>query len=470
MSPPAPVTNVLVSGIAAVGDPLTGATVRARCTGASSVPDATTSATGAWSFVITPNGLPCALQVSGGSASGAANTQVLHSFAAAAGVTNITPLTDLLVGVAAGRTPATWFAELDGTHPPALAAAIALAAPRVLLALKTAGYTVPAGPFDPLTTAFTATSADSYDALLDAFAAGLVANNISYPTMLANVLGAAPGGVSISLPTFGVNLPGTVPATPIGPIGLLAKANAQAADIAPLVGRFSGSFSTVTEKGKTAQVTGKCSIDVKADGTMSLTAGEKTVMARMNGDVGNLIISVNNGRAVQTLAFDFSTSSKVTVMLASGYVVSATAGDANVDLSCTVPNPHITTAGSVTRQVENGATASDVAASMVGTYRNATCMASLSSAGTIHLVSGSVDVQGTLGGDQDDSVFRLDTIHVTTLTAIDSAADGGQTRLEFSLNDADPGLGLPSNVTATATTIVPRPFKSLASCLNLIKQ
>ena len=214
--PPAAVATVSVGGVAAVGAPLVGATVSVRCADAVSTPPATTNSAGAWTLVLPTAALPCALQASGGTLAGAPNLQAFHSYAAAAGVANITPFSDLLVGLAAGSGPGTWFTALDASHPPALGSTLAAAAASLVQGLASAGYAPPAG-FDPIGTAFAATAGDSYDALLDAFGTALRTSAIGYPQMLANVLAAAPGGIGAHLPAVAVAVAGGGGGTPPPP-------------------------------------------------------------------------------------------------------------------------------------------------------------------------------------------------------------------------------------------------------------
>jgi len=198
-APSAAVATVTVSGVAAVGAPLVGATVSVRCAAAVATASATTSSAGAWTLVLPAAALPCALQASGGTRAGVANLQAFHSYAAAAGVANITPFSDLLVGLAAASVPGTWFSALDASHAPALGSTLSAAAASLVQGLASAGYAPPAG-FDPIGTVFAATAGDTYDALLDAFGAALPASQIGYAQMLADVLAAAPGSLGAHLP------------------------------------------------------------------------------------------------------------------------------------------------------------------------------------------------------------------------------------------------------------------------------
>ena len=462
---PAP-SSVTLTGVAAVGAPLVGATVTARCAAPTSTAPTTTNGAGEWTLMLAPAALPCALQASGGTASGVANTQALHSYAAAAGVANITPLTDLLVALAAGSPPAMWFAGLDATHPPALDSALSTAGPRLRQALTDAGYTPPSATFDPRTSAFAAKATDPYDKLLETFASGLAASRKSYPQLLTDTLAAASGGRPFSLPAFGASAPGTTPVNTSGdPIVLTPKSNVQPADIAALAGVVAGTFGSTTATGQPAVPTSSCSIDAKANGRLTVSAGGKTIGASMSGDVGDQILAINT--ILKVIAFDFG-SGQVTVELVRGRVVGATATDASGAVSCTVANPHVTSAGTTTVQTINGATASDFDASLVGTYGNGTCTASVSSQGVIRVVSGSIDMQGTLGGDEQDVIVAGGSGPTRSegLQAEDVTSDGRHIQVFFSRTAAN----LPAGYSAEVTIDQPRPVQRLLNCQNLVKQ
>ena len=95
-TPEAPVTTQTVSGTAAIGAAITDGTVTAVCSDGSSFTESvTTDANGNWSGEVADGAMPCALQVTGG------NPPVtLHSYVAAPGTVNITPLTDLIMASA----------------------------------------------------------------------------------------------------------------------------------------------------------------------------------------------------------------------------------------------------------------------------------------------------------------------------------------------------------------------------------
>lgn len=151
--------DVTLLGTAAVGAPISEGTVIAVCQDGKGF-DGTvvTDAFGLWSVDISPSRLPCALQVSFGDPS-----KTLHSYAAA-GVTiaNITPLTDLVIAYSSGELPEDWFAAGGGDPRDGVGS--------LLDAMTSAGFSLPAGEFDPFSTRFSATPEDPHDALLEALA------------------------------------------------------------------------------------------------------------------------------------------------------------------------------------------------------------------------------------------------------------------------------------------------------------
>ncbi len=189
-----------VSGVAAVGAPIAGASVTLRCTNASN-PGATSADDGSWSLSLPSSALPCAVRVSGGSVGGVANTLSFYSLAAAVAAggdvtAQLTPLSDLAladaVNATLGLALADWYAgsSLAGQLPQ-IDAALDAAIAHLRDALQAAGYTLPEG-FDPFLTALSAgTASDLYDALLDAYGAALTAAGQSYADALASFVGGA---------------------------------------------------------------------------------------------------------------------------------------------------------------------------------------------------------------------------------------------------------------------------------------
>lgn len=183
-----------LSGIAAIGAPVSGGTITVRCAGGASA-SATTSASGAWSVELNGQTFPCVIAVTGGSI----GTLTLHSLASSAGRANVTPLTDLIVAGAVGGNPAEWLT----THGSNLAAALTEAVAQLPAAtaslnasLASSGFSLPPG--DAFTGEFTPVAGDSYDDLLEAISDALEASGLTYESLVESV-GAA-GTATVVLP------------------------------------------------------------------------------------------------------------------------------------------------------------------------------------------------------------------------------------------------------------------------------
>ncbi|BCO26175.1 hypothetical protein MIZ03_1055 [Rhodoferax lithotrophicus] len=158
----------MLSGTAAVGLPIVGGHVNVVCAGGSAL-STTTLSTGAWQVTTSGQTLPCAVQVSGGTVNGSANSTPYHSIAISFGTVNITPLTDLVVAHLAGNTPATWFTGLNAAGLQAVTSAkVTTALSNVNTAL---GLTATLNGANPLTSVFTASHGNLLDDILEALAA-----------------------------------------------------------------------------------------------------------------------------------------------------------------------------------------------------------------------------------------------------------------------------------------------------------
>jgi len=467
-APPAAVAQATLSGVAAVGSPLAGATVTATCTSGPQLMSLPTSSSGGWTLDVPANTLPCALEAGGGTVAGVANLVKLHALAAAAGRVNITPLTDLAIAHAAVRLPADWFAGLlDARSGTALDARTATS--QLLAALATAGYTVPGGSFDPFSAVFEAQSSDAYDALLDALQATLNHNGQSYADLLAALVSS--NGPLLNLPPIFTGITPTPPSH--GAIVLLPKGNATAADIAPLVGSYHGSLGRVFRPGQPTVDTASCTIDVAADGTMTVSAGDRSIAAAMGGDVGDLILSVLDMYRVQasdTGTDRYAQLTTVRGVLAQGVARQGGTGFTTAEdrVECTLPNPAPSSAGSTTVARIQGATAADMAASLVGTYSGAGCTVTIGENGVLHLTSSAVDITTALGGDENDVIVLFGGAGV--LQAQDYFTGGEQIYIAFTYEAANPALNLPASFSAEASHREPRPWATLAQCSGLTRQ
>jgi len=205
-----------VSGTAATGAPMAGATISARCRNNWNG-QATAAANGGWSLPVPTANMPCVLKATpSGSGSSYYGLALDNGSAVTA---NITPLTSLTLAYTGTVPDATWFASADsGT----VAGIISQALTKLRAALQAAGYQyggaeLPAG-FNPLTTAFQAEAGNAYDDLLEALQTAL--NGADFDTLLQDAASDEP------LPEAPTEDTPTTPANPdvSGPLSAPASA------------------------------------------------------------------------------------------------------------------------------------------------------------------------------------------------------------------------------------------------------
>ena len=173
----------VITGVAATGAAMAGATVTAKCASGSTM-TGTTAADGTFTLAMSnAQATPCMLQVSNG-------TTTLHSIAIDTGRTNVTPLSDLAVTKALGSNAAAAFASYDASKGVTIKAGLEAAKVYVKAELAALAVGVPAG--DLLTGTFKIGDAD--DKILDALTAKLVATGKKLEDLR---LGAA-NGVSLT--------------------------------------------------------------------------------------------------------------------------------------------------------------------------------------------------------------------------------------------------------------------------------
>ena len=175
----APAAPSTLQGTAAVGQPIVGGAVSVRCAGGGAL-TSTTDASGAWQVSLSGQTFPCAVQVSGGTVGGAAQSGTFHSVAFTVGTVNITPLTDLVVAQWLGALPGTWFSSPTFTGLTSTAVTQALDQVRTAL-----GLTGALDGANPLTAPFSAQTGDPIDDILEALAQTLAALNSSHQALLA---------------------------------------------------------------------------------------------------------------------------------------------------------------------------------------------------------------------------------------------------------------------------------------------
>jgi hypothetical protein len=188
-------TVLHVSGVAATGAALAGASVSAKC--AVGTATGTTLPTGSYDLTITGGVLPCVLEASDGATT-------LHSLASGSGdsaTANITPVTELVVAQLTGQDPAAYFSSTTAGSPALTstitAGAVTTASQAVVQTLASAGLDT-SSVTDPISGALAAGTGNGYDGVLDALATQLAAAGSSLSEVVATVASASPASVSTS--------------------------------------------------------------------------------------------------------------------------------------------------------------------------------------------------------------------------------------------------------------------------------
>src|SRR5690554_1986274 len=187
-----------LSGTAAVGAAIQNGTLTALCAdGSGFTSPVITDINGSWSGAVASDALPCALQISGGTPA-----ITLHSLATSTGVINVTPLTDLILALATGQDPASWYAGFTGANVD-----IDTATTNLLDQFDSNGFTIPAG--NPFSTPFAA-DGTGWDALLDDIGDALKADASTYDALLALVRDGNLGSLPDAPPPPSYSISGTI--------------------------------------------------------------------------------------------------------------------------------------------------------------------------------------------------------------------------------------------------------------------
>jgi hypothetical protein len=195
------VTPQTLSGTAAVGSPIVGASVQIVCAAGPALTNVTTSAIGSWSMDVIGQTFPCALQVSGGTINGASNPTAYQSIATAAGVANITPLTALVVANIAGVNPNSWFSTINAG---ALNAATETQINAAVANLRTALGLQALNSVNPMTQAFSPSAGVVLDDILASLAVALTNAGSNYAALLSTATSSG-SGASFTPPAGLVN-------------------------------------------------------------------------------------------------------------------------------------------------------------------------------------------------------------------------------------------------------------------------
>ncbi len=179
--PNAPETGAVSNGVAAVGAPIVGGQVTLKCASGATAA-ASTGADGGWTVSIKSGDYPCLIRVAGGRAGGEELTGALYSVASGAGVSNITPLTDLIVAALNNQDPGSWFdSATNGSLSGAISAAslsAALDKVKTTIATLPGKLSLPEG-FDPITTSFVAEKGNAADDLLEVYGLALTTAGVT---------------------------------------------------------------------------------------------------------------------------------------------------------------------------------------------------------------------------------------------------------------------------------------------------
>lgn len=182
--PDTPATNLDLSGTAAVGKALAGATITAKC--ATGTSTATAAADGSYSLRIAGGVLPCVLQAVSG-------TTTLHSVASGTGASataNITPLTELVVAQANGGDAAALFSSFNAAAQAKVSSsALSAATTHVQTALASVVDIAGVNPFtDRLVAATGSATGNALDAKLDVLGSKLGAAKLTLAELMATIV------------------------------------------------------------------------------------------------------------------------------------------------------------------------------------------------------------------------------------------------------------------------------------------
>jgi len=171
---------LILSGVAATGKPIVGASVTVRA-GDGTQASATTDANGAYSLALTTLGSPPYLiELAGGKVGSADNPAKYHSLATASGTANISPITEMIVLASLNINNSPELAMRFGSYKASDAKLISdglAAAKATVAAALLADYGISLGGADPLTVGFAANGTSDFDQLLGKLARGSLITN-----------------------------------------------------------------------------------------------------------------------------------------------------------------------------------------------------------------------------------------------------------------------------------------------------
>ena len=275
-------TSVNTSGTAAIGSPIVSGSVELKCASGTTA-SATTGADGSWTVTLKSTDYPCVARVTGGQVNSTASTSVLHSVLAAPGVTNITPLTDIMVAILGKLDPDAWFNSAKNGDLSATITTDNLNG--ALTKLATALATLPGKPtlpngFNPISSAFKAQNGDAGDDLLETYSASLTASGLTQSQAAVNTA----NGQSLTQQAFAA----TAYTTP----GLTAIQMGSSVNL-------DGTFAIAIADPNRGKFTAKASIDGNGNVTSFTNAGQFTAVVSVLGNrVGELCTANGVGSVV----------------------------------------------------------------------------------------------------------------------------------------------------------------------------
>ncbi|MEO8835852.1 MAG: hypothetical protein ABI364_03845 [Caldimonas sp.] len=329
-----PVADLVLTGTAATGHALAGATVDAKCaTGAGST---TTATDGSFTITIAGGVLPCVLRVTSGAV-------VLHSVAATTGQSaraDLTPVTELVVARLAGDVPSAYYAAFGGAGAASPTSTAAQAATLSAIdTLRTGGVDFSAlgvGVLTgPLVAANGSIAGDGYDQRLDALGRAITATGVTI-AQLAQAFALSSPAAATATRSAVASLP---------PELLLAPAAPNCASLRS--GRYR---IVVNEDGGAAPLTGVVTVNAPALTLMNPTGGIQQLVATgpctySNADGGEVFV---NRAGIAISRVDNSTPAlRAAVMFPEqDHAVADLAGDYNTmafDGTPTAGSNHLTT-------------------------------------------------------------------------------------------------------------------------------
>ncbi|MCS3392746.1 hypothetical protein NX868_12625 [Burkholderia thailandensis] len=282
--------SVTTSGTAAIGAPIVGGAVSLKCASGATA-TATTGSDGSWTVSLKSTDYPCAVRVSDGLANGAALAAPLHSAAIASGTTNITPLTDLEVGVLGKGDPETWF---NGAKNGDLSGAITSGnLADALTKLTNALATLPGKPalphgFNPLTTSFKAAKGDAGDNLLESYGAALTAAGLSQSDAAVKTA----SGTALTQAAYSAMAYTTGASYTTDPVSIQMGSSVN----------LDGTFGIAVADPNRGQYTAKASIDANGNVTSFTDAGQFTAIVSLLGNRVGQLCTVNGAGGATAFA------------------------------------------------------------------------------------------------------------------------------------------------------------------------